>query len=345
MPIDEPGTAPAGAADEAAHGELDRLAARDPDAPTPWLDFATGANPWPYPVAIPSNAWTRPPQGRDREAARAAVASYLAVDDPDNIALLPGVEAAIAHLPHCLEPTRVAVLMPIYDSHAPAWRAAGHDVREMTGDEVAASDAPVVVLANPNDRHGGVIQPEVLRDLAETCRARGGLLVVDEAFCDLMPEVSISSDAPHGSTVVLRSLGKGFGLVGVRAGAMVAPTALTHAMRERLGPWAISGPALAAMASAYGDPSWMADMRARLDAAARELDTHLRAAGLANVGGTALFRLVETPMAVHVQATLARHGIAVRRFPGDPYHLRIGIPPDAAARERLIAGLEDALAS
>jgi cobalamin biosynthetic protein CobC len=126
---------------------------------------------------------------------------------------------------------------------------------------------------------------------------------------------------------------------------MVTPAPLTHAMRERLGPWAISGLALAAMASAYGDPSWMADMRARLDAAARELDTQLREAGLTIVGGTALFRLVATPMAVHVQTTLARHGIAVRRFPGDPRHLRIGIPPDAEARERLMAGVRDALAS
>lgn len=345
MPVGEPGTAPAGAGDEPAHGELDRLAARYPDAPGPWLDLATGCNPWPYPVAIPAEAWTRPPQGRDREAARAAVASYLAVASPDNIALVPGVEAAIAHLPHCLEPTRVAVLTPIYDSHAPAWRAAGHEVHDLSGEAIEASDVPVVVLTNPNDRHGGVIQPEVLRDLAARCRARGGLLVVDEAFADLMPEISISGDAPGGSTVVLRSLGKGFGLVGVRAGAMVAPAALTGAVRERLGPWAVSGPALAAMTAAYGDPSWMAEMRAHLDAAARDLDTALRELGVTIAGGTALFRLIATPMAVHVQTTLARRGIAVRRFPGDPRHLRVGLPPDEPARERLVAGLREALAS
>ncbi len=324
--------------------EIDRLLASYPDAPRPLIDLATGANPWPYPVEVPEAARNRPPLGADTEAARAALAAYLAVDDPTCLALTPGADAAIAALPRLFAPTRVAVLTPGYAAHAPAWRAAGHAVAELSGPEAAESDAPVLVVTNPGDRDGAVLQPETLRDLARVCRARGGLLVVDEAFADLAPEISISAEAPGLGAVVLRSLSKGFGLPGVRAGAAVAPPELAARLAGRIGSWALSGPALVAMVQAWGDPTWMGEMRGHLDTAAREFDESLRGLGIEVLGGTALYRLIDTPMAVHVQATLARHGIAVRAFAGEPRRLRLGIPADAVARERLLTALREAFA-
>jgi len=222
-------------------------------------------------------------------------------------------------------------------------------VAELSGPEAAESDAPVLVVTNPGDRDGAVLQPETLRDLARVCRARGGLLVVDEAFADLAPEISISAEAPGLGAVVLRSLSKGFGLPGVRAGAAVAPPELAARLAGRIGSWALSGPALVAMVQAWGDPTWMGEMwmgemRGHLDTAAREFDESLRGLGIEVLGGTALYRLIDTPMAVHVQATLARHGIAVRAFAGEPRRLRLGIPADAVARERLLTALREAFA-
>lgn len=322
--------------------ELDRLLASYPDAPRPLIDLATGTNPWPYPVEVPVGARARPPLGADTEAARAALAAYLAVDDPACLTLTPGADAAIEVLPRLVPTTRVAVLAPGYSGHVPAWRAAGHDVAELSGPEAAESDAPVLVVTNPGDRDGTVLQPETLRELAQARRSRGGMLVVDEAFADLAPEVSISAEAPALGAVVLRSLSKGFGLPGVRAGAAVAPTELAARLAACIGPWALSGPVLVAMVQAWGDPSWMAEMRGHLDTAARDLDESLRGLGIEVVGGTVLYRLIDTPMAVHVQATLARHGIAVRTFTGEPRRLRLSIPADAAARERLFAALGEA---
>lgn len=322
--------------------ELDRLLASHPDAPRPLLDLATAANPWPYPVAVPQATRARPPLGADTEAARAAAAAYLAVDDPACIVLVPGADAAIADLPHLLAPTRATVLSPGYAAYAPAWRAAGHTVAELTGPEAAESDAPVLVVTNPGDREGTVLQPETLRELARACRARGGLLVVDEAFADLAPEISIAAEAPALGAVVLRTLSKGFGLPGMRAGAVVAPAELAAGLAGRAGIAGLAGPALVAMVQAYGDPTWMAEMRGHLDAAARELDAALSGIGVTVAGGTALYRLIDTPMAVHVQATLARHGIAARTFAGDAHRLRVGIPGDETARARLMTALRTA---
>jgi len=241
-----------------------------------------------------------------------------------------------------LAPTRVTVLSPGYGAHAPAWRVAGHAVAELTGPEAAESDAPILVVTNPGEREGTVLQPETLRELARACRARGGLLVVDEAFADLAPEISIAAEAPALGAVVLRTLSKGFGLPGMRAGAVVAPAELAAGLAGRARIAGLAGPALVAMVQAYGDPTWMAEMRGHLDAAARELDAALSGIGVTVAGGTALYRLIDTPMAVHVQATLARHGIAVRAFPGDARRLRLGIPGDETARARLMTALRAA---
>ena len=57
------------------------------------------------------------------------------------------------------------------------------------------------------------------------CSARGGMLVVDEAFMDVGPRgASLAAEVSRGNIVVLRSFGKFFGLAGLRLGfALAAP--------------------------------------------------------------------------------------------------------------------------
>jgi len=68
----------------------------------------------------------------------------------------------------------------------------------------------------------------------------------------------------------------------------------------------------------------------------------LAAAGLAVVGGTALFRLVEDRRAAAIFETLCRHGILARPIPERPQWLRFGLPPDAEAEARLAHALREA---
>ena len=67
-----------------------------------------------------------------------------------------------------------------------------------------------------------------------------GWLVVDEAFMDSTPEQSISPDLPLKNLIVLRSVGKFFGLAGIRAGFVLAEEKVLQVMREHFGPWSIS---------------------------------------------------------------------------------------------------------
>ena len=80
-------------------------------------------------------------------------------------------------------------------------------------------------------------------------------------------------------------------------------------------------------------------MRARLDDEAAQLDAVIGKAGFGIAGGTALFRLADAPRAWALFEHLGRQGILVRPFAEHPRWLRIGLPLDRAARDRLAAAL------
>ncbi|TIO43322.1 MAG: aminotransferase class I/II-fold pyridoxal phosphate-dependent enzyme, partial [Mesorhizobium sp.] len=111
------------------------------------------------------------------------------------------------------------------------------------GDFDALADADLAVLVNPNNPDGRVIERDRLVGLAARLRAKGGLLVVDQAFMDVGPvQHSLAGDVGQGGMVVLRSFGKFFGLAGVRLGFALADQLTAERLEAQLGPWAVAGP-------------------------------------------------------------------------------------------------------
>jgi cobalamin biosynthetic protein CobC len=106
-----------------------------------------------------------------------------------------------------------------------------------------------------------------------------------------------------------------------------------------LGPWAVSGPAIAIGEAALTDRAWAEATRASLIESARRLDGVLAAARFEVVGGTSLFRLVRTPAAYEWFCHLGCAGILVRRFAEQPTCLRFGLPHGEDAWRRLRAAL------
>jgi cobalamin biosynthetic protein CobC len=139
--------------------------------------------------------------------------------------------------------------------------------------------------------------------------------------------------------VVFRSFGKTYGVAGIRLGFAVTSPALAARIREALGPWAVSGPALHIGARALADTVWRNAAADRLAADCRRLDALLTQAGCTVLGGTRLFRLVAHDHATALADQLARAGILVRRFQDRPHWLRFGIPGAEPAWLRLRAAL------
>jgi cobalamin biosynthetic protein CobC len=150
---------------------------------------------------------------------------------------------------------------------------------------------------------------------------------------------SLCGEEAHRNLVVLRSFGKFFGLAGVRLGFAMAAPELAARLAASLGPWAVSGPAIAIGEAALADVSWGKAMRERLDGEAQRLDAVLADLRIKVVGGTPLFRMVHVPAADHLFRHLGRAGVLVRRFPEQPAWLRIGLPANEAAWDRLSVAL------
>lgn len=257
----------------------------------------------------------------------------------ESMVLAPGSELLIRLLPAILGARRASILFPTYSDHARAWRAAGAKVTESTDPLNDTAHADAVVLCNPNNPDGRIFP----RDVLETARAqlarRGGWLIVDEAYADLDPPFSLAALGGSENLIILRSFGKFFGLAGVRLGGVLAPKHVREALSQFFGVWPVSGAALHIGSRAYSDLAWQQATRDRLKTARQRLDVLLEEAGPTLAGGCDLFRLVRTEDATGTWRKLAEAGIYVRRFDWSDHLIRIGLPADAAAEERLAATL------
>jgi len=286
-----------------------------------WLDLSTGLNPHPWPVTAPSTlSWARLPE--DGDGLEHAAAAFYGAPDPLPLA---GSQAAIQALPRLRAPARVGVPAVGYREHAYHWRLAGHRVVELPDGDPGDLELDALVVINPNNPTGHRWPVERLLEWRERLAARGGWLIVDEAFMDCTPEHSLLPHAGLPGLVVLRSLGKFFGLAGARVGFLWAEPRVRGAVRHWLGPWALSGPARDVARRALDDAGWQRETRAALPLASARLERLLGAHGLAPSGGTALFQWVVTPRAEALEAGLAKEGILVRRFEHPP-SLRFGLP-------------------
>ena len=319
-------------------GDLDEARRLFPDAPGPWIDLSTGINPIPYPMPVlPSSSFQRlPPPAAHRELEAAAAQAYGAAH-AGNLVAAPGTQVLISLLPRLRPSSRVAVLGPTYAEHAQAWRQAGHRVLEIASLD-HADDADVVVVVNPNNPDGRLLDRRTLLDLAGHLRGRGGLLVVDEAFADFDADETLVPLLPENATI-LRSFGKTYGLAGLRLGFAVAPPRLAAPLREALGPWAVSGPAIEAGRLALRHRDWLAAARQARAADASRLDTLLASLADAPPRGTSLYRLMESRRAPRLFAHLGGNGIWVRRFAHDSRLLRFGLPGSEPAWSRLEGAL------
>ena len=317
-----------------AHGGgLIAARARFPTAPEPWIDLSTGINPLPYSVAaLPPETYHRLPEPEEVRRLEAAAARAYGVVDPRMVVGAPGTQILISLLPHLLRPGRVAIVGPTYSEHAAAWTAAGNAV-SVVADLAALDGAPAAVLCNPNNPDGRRSPGAELAALAR----RVGVLIVDEAFADLEePGLSLAPTLPS-NAIALRSFGKTYGLAGLRLGFAVATPPMARSIRNALGPWAVSGPAIAFGTAALADDAWRDATRARLQADVAQLDALLTRSGLRVAGGTLLFRLAQHAGAAAAFDRLGRSGILVRRFDAQPSWLRFGIP--GGGWDRLAAAL------
>lgn len=298
-------------------GGIDAAAARYGGTRGDWIDLSTGINPVPFPLPpLGPQDWTALPDRAAQDRLIAAARAFWAVPDGFDILPAPGASVLIAQAPYLVPAGRVHIPGPTYNEHAAAFGAAGW----ILGDDRADTALVVVHPNNPTGR---------LWTMAELAAPRP-LSVLDESFADVIPGGSLLSPDLPDTAIVLKSFGKFWGLAGLRLGFAIARPALVARLRDRIGPWAVSGPALRIGAAALSDRDWADRTRARLAADAARLDALALRAGLRLCGGTDLFRLYDAPDAAALQDRLAKRRIWTRIFPYSTTLIRFGLPAPSA---------------
>ncbi|MFC3323896.1 threonine-phosphate decarboxylase CobD [Mesorhizobium cantuariense] len=323
-------------------GSLGRARVLFPNALLPFVDLSTGINPHSYPLFdLPATSLSRLPEAaRTRDLTEIAANAYGA-PSPANVAAAPGTQILLPRVASLVRPGKALVLGPTYAEHARAAAIAGHAVAEVDNFE-ALADADLAIIVNPNNPDGRIIERDRLLALAAGLRAKGGLLVVDEAFMDVGPrQHSLAGDVNQGGIVVLRSFGKFFGLAGVRLGFALSEAATVERLEAQFGPWAVAGPALEYGIRALADIDWQDAMRASLAEASARLDALLGRFGIPVAGGTTLFRYLRLADAADLFSALGERGILLRHFADRPHVLRAGVPGSQEEWQRLESALAE----
>lgn len=286
-----------------------------------WLDLSTGINPNSYPFSpVADVAWSRLPDSLDEQNLLAAARDYYSVQKFSQIIAANGTQAILEILPEVISVKRVVILSPTYGEHTHVWQKAGADVTRIYTLEELPKNTDLLVVVNPNNPDGRIWKREALVEAAAQVKH----LIVDEAFGDVAPQLGMAEVLPE-NAIVLRSFGKFFGLAGLRLGFAICNPDIASSIENRLGPWAVSGPALKIGAQAFKDASWIVSTRKSLEINAEKLTRCLTKNGLTVEGACSLFVFVRHNHATKLFEHLALHQILVRPFEEMPDKLRFGL--------------------
>ena len=238
---------------------------------------------------------------------------------------------------------RVAVPLPAYTDYlrafpgrgfagsrpavVPTLRLMDEAMRAAGAAGTAGAAGGLVILSNPHNPTGVVLDPEGLLEVA--ARHPHCTLVVDESYVDFLlhPDASTVIGSNAANVVALRSPSKFYGIAATRAGVAWSPNqGLLTALLGSRETWPVSGLDAAVAVAALESTAWAERSRRQLADDGCWHGERLAAAGLDVVedGVHVHYRCVVTDEADALAARFARHGLGVR-----PLSAAHGVDPGA----------------
>jgi threonine-phosphate decarboxylase len=324
------------------------------------LDFSQNINP----LGAPSDALRAARLALDEESGRypdleytglrGALAAYLGVSEEMVVPTNGGAEALFLAARAAGTSGRALVLEPTFSEYAAAAQASGMEPvrrvarRSRNGfgwDPTSLEDlegVSVVFLCNPNNPTGEALDYGEVLEVAARVKEAGAVLVVDEAFADFVPGISVAAMVDRGLWVA-RSLTKFFAIPGLRLGCLVCDDA--RRVQALQPSWPVNAVAAAAGISAVRNLDFAEASVAEVARLRNDLfETLNELPGLQPFPGAANFLLVRGPDGL--PGRLARRGVLVRGcgpFDGlGPEYFRVAVRGEAE-NGRLVAAIEEKL--
>lgn len=105
----------------------------------------------------------------------------------------------------------------------------------------ALPSVDILILGHPNSPTGTALKRVELFELLAFAKQCGVFVIVDEAFIDWCPEISVATALNENSNfIVIRSLTKFYGLAGIRAAFALGPSEIIENMRNHQDTWSVN---------------------------------------------------------------------------------------------------------
>ena len=322
-----------------------------------WIDLSTGISPWAYPFKpLPDHIWQQLPLSNNELIARAA--QYYGVN-PECIAATPGSQIAIRLIPQLIKPASVAIPSLGYQEHAVSWQMANHQIVRYSNiselyDHIHNKRIEHVVVINPNNPSCGKLG---LNDLADIISSVSGVCIIDEAFMDyyeadvctdILSVTKIANFGQYDNLIVLRSIGKFFGLAGVRLGFAIGLHPSLSALNSLLNPWSISHATQLIGIQALQDTQWQQQQADKIKQQQSSFQKTLKilfdkTLEQYSTSDAGLFNTVfaDKTSLKELHHRIAKQGVWIRNGNDDdqPSWLRFGLPKDINEFEKRIFSL------
>lgn len=191
--------------------------------------------------------------------------------------------------------------------------------------------ADLVVLGHPNNPTGTALPREEMEIFLDEARRRKVFVILDEAFVDWTPGLSMASPPPFpsplkgegrvgGHFLIVRSLTKFYALAGIRSGFALGSKRMISLMKKVQGPWTCNRLAQRLSAAALQDSIFAENSRRWFQEESCWLKARLQNLGFKVYPSLANFFLVrvgaygDTPLPLF--ESLGRSGIYVRTSEG-----------------------------
>lgn len=302
-----------------------------------WLDLSTGISP--FSIDLPEfhqDVWRRLPDPRYVELLEGKAKEFY--QTKSDCLAVPGSQFAIQHLSKILD-GHVGIVEPTYGEYAASFSRNDKpfislsDIRDI-------GNVTSVILANPNNPDGRIYTAQELLELAALLSERNGYLVVDEAFMAIDDANSLLGplDSPS-NVIILRSIGKFFGLAGIRLGFVFCSTDVRKKLAAYLGPWAVTGPALAIANHIFANRCIVDELKHKIAVRHQQMNEMLGQSGLTIVGKNDLFFLIQHANAKALHIHLKRQKILTRIFDYNSDWMRIGLTANRSQDVHLLEAL------
>jgi threonine-phosphate decarboxylase len=355
-------------------GQVRQIAARYGIPAERLLDFSANINP----AGPPSSVLTTIRKALDEPSTlvmypdlelielKQAIAKYTGVE-PENVAVangfVPLLEAALRSLKirRCLLPvpsfseyrnTLENASISVFPYHS----SSDEDFRyvpSMILNALPQYSCDAILLANPQNPSATICDAYNMQQLIEMAAQQGTTVLLDEAFIDYCPAMSLTRwSIEHADVIVFRSLTKFFAIPGLRVAYAVSRPSNVSAMNRFIAPWPITSFASNAVCAALGDEAYVKESRVANDRRRLWLEQELARLKIASYPSSANFLLLRFSAEVVVnqlwEKMIVEEKIVPRscaNFEGLAQgHLRIAVRSEFE-NERLIRSLERVLSS